>query len=297
MDDFGWGGGSSGGGGRYNDSRGYGGGSQRPRKPLPTEPPFTAFVGNLPQGVVQGDIDQVFKDQRVRSVRLVFDNDTGKFKGFCYVEFEDVTSLESALTFDGALFDDKFIRVDIAESRRGDRGGGFDRGRGRGGRGGGGRGGDMNDFRGRREEDFGGELGRFRRDDGRGGGRGFSGGAGGPPRYGGSFDDPPRGGSERGGYSSRPRGAAPGAGAGAGAGAPPGGRGEGYPRRDRRDSDRSRNFEDFKEPDPEELSQRPRLKLLPRTKKDPVNQIAETSQTNSIFGGAKPREEKPEVKN
>lgn len=43
---------------------------------------------------------------------------------------------------------------------------------------------------------------------------------------------------------------------------------------------------------PEELSQRPRLKLLPRTKKDPVNQIAETSQTNSIFGGAKPRDEK-----
>nr|XP_053628088.1 eukaryotic translation initiation factor 4H-like [Cherax quadricarinatus] len=280
------GGGGGGSGGRYNDSgRGYGG--SRTRKPFPTEPPYTAFVGNLPPGVVQGDIDQIFKEQRVRSVRLVHDNDSGKFKGFCYVEFEDAQSLEDSLTYDGALFVDKTIRVDIAESRRGERGGGFDRGRGRG-RAGGRGGGDMNDFRGRRDaaDDF----GRYRRDDdrgGRGGRAGFVGGTGG--RYGG-FDErggSDRGGGERGSFAGRSRGGPPGSLSG-----DRGGRGEGYMRRDRRDSDRSRNFDDFKEPDPEELSQRPRLKLLPRTKKDPVNQIAETSQTSSIFGGAKPREEK-----
>ncbi|XP_050722640.1 eukaryotic translation initiation factor 4H-like isoform X2 [Eriocheir sinensis] len=290
-------GGGGGGSGRYNDSgRGYGGG-QRPRKPLPTEPPYTAYVGNLPYGIVQGDIDQIFKEQRVRSVRLVHDNETGKFKGFCYVEFEDVQSLEDALAFDNAVFVDKNIRVDIADSRRGDRGGGFDRGRGRG-RGGPGGSRDMNDFRGRRDgpDDFG---GRFRRDEGGRGGRGsFDGGRGGPPapggpggpRYGGSFDERP--GGDRGGYAPRGRGAM------GGAAGPGPGRGDGFPRRDRRDSDRSRSFDEFKEPDPEELSQRPRLKLLPRTKKDPVNQIAETSQTSSIFGGAKPREEniKPEDK-
>lgn len=37
---------------------------------------------------------------------------------------------------------------------------------------------------------------------------------------------------------------------------------------------------------------RPKLKLQPRTIKDPVNSLAETAQSSTIFGGAKPREEK-----
>ena len=41
----------------------------------------------------------------------------------------------------------------------------------------------------------------------------------------------------------------------------------------------------------EEAAARPRLKLLPRTVKDPVNAIADTMQQQKIFGGAKPREE------
>lgn len=41
----------------------------------------------------------------------------------------------------------------------------------------------------------------------------------------------------------------------------------------------------------EESAARPRLKLLPRTVKDPVNSLAETMQQQTIFGGAKPRDE------
>jgi hypothetical protein len=41
----------------------------------------------------------------------------------------------------------------------------------------------------------------------------------------------------------------------------------------------------------EEAAARPRLKLLPRSVKDPVNSLAETLQKQSVFGNAKPREE------
>nr|CAD7397370.1 unnamed protein product [Timema cristinae] len=154
------GGGGAGGGGRWS-------------KPMPTQPPYTAYIGNLPQGLVQGDVDKIFDNMdpkvRTKNVRLMKDRETDRFRGYCYVEFDELSELERVLDLNGVLeVEGHIIKIDIAEGKK-DRGGGggFDRSRGRGGfRGGrGSSGGDRGD-------DFGGFSERGNRINRGGGGGG-----------------------------------------------------------------------------------------------------------------------------
>ncbi|CAL1541477.1 unnamed protein product [Lymnaea stagnalis] len=253
------------GGGRGGGRGGGSGGSQ----PIPTEPPFTVYIGNLPQGLVQGDIELIFKDLNVKSVRLVRDRDTDKFKGFCYVEFDDVHSLTEALSYDGALFEDKNIRVDIAAGRQKDRNQGFQRG---------GRGGDRGGM------------------ESRGGGRGAWQGKDGDSRgYGGSRSG---GSSDRGGFRGG-RGGAYGNYSDRGSNFDRGyGGSRGGPDREfaggaRRRQDSGSGAE-FREASPESLAQRPKLNLKPRSVKDPPNLPVDTARNESIFGKGRPREFRPD---
>lgn len=266
------------------DNREYGGG--RRRKPLPTEPPFTAYVGNLPTGVVQGDVNRMFSEMQVKNIRLVMDKETDRFKGFCYVEFDTLKDLEDAIALNGRIeVEGATVKIDVAEGKRNDRGGGFDRGGrggGRGGRGGGG-------FQRERPQHGGFNDGDFdRRGAGppRGGPGGFQDRSGNRGNYGNFAGEDSWGGS-RGGGGGGPRGGGPGGIPGGYGG--PGGPGSG--RRGGGGPDRKLN-DDLPNPAPGDTSGRPRLKLLPRTVKDPLNALAETSRNAAIFGGAKPREEK-----
>ncbi|XP_068980113.1 eukaryotic translation initiation factor 4H-like isoform X1 [Bombus flavifrons] len=268
--------------GGYEDLRDYGGGYRSGRKPLPTEPPYTAFVGNLPNGIVQGDVDKIFKKLNVKGIRLVKDKETDRFKGFCYVEFEELSDLEAALEMDGAVEVDKsVIKIDVAEGKRNDRGGGFDRrGRSGGGSGGGFRGRDGG--RGGYGDDFGSKSMYSRGYVGQGQGQGHAGRQGSTWDMRGNrgnysqFNDDTGGGSREWprNASSKSYGNRP----------PP--RGTGPERKPFHD-------EPFhKDPPPADTSGRKRLVLAPRTIQDPINAIAESSKSSSIYGGAKPREEK-----
>jgi len=82
------------------------------------EEPYTCFIGNLPYDTVQGDIDELFNNLKIRSIRLIRDRETNNFKGYCYVEFDDVESLENALSYDGIMYENRVIRVNTANKRR-----------------------------------------------------------------------------------------------------------------------------------------------------------------------------------
>lgn len=132
--------GGYGGGGRSSGGRGGG------EKSIPSGPPYTAYVGNLPFRATEQDVEEVFKGLGVKSVRLIKDRETDRFKGFGFVEFEGREDLQEALTHDGQTVEEQQIRVDVASGGRGGgsgggRGYGGGRGRGGGGYGGGGYGG------------------------------------------------------------------------------------------------------------------------------------------------------------
>lgn len=99
------------------------------------------YVGNLPYSVQDQDLEQLFGQAgTVSSARVITDRDSGRSKGFGFVEMEDdQAALDSIERFNGQDFQGRALKVSEAKPQEGRSGGG--RG-GFGGRsGGGGRGG------------------------------------------------------------------------------------------------------------------------------------------------------------
>ncbi|EEH44790.2 uncharacterized protein PADG_01079 [Paracoccidioides brasiliensis Pb18] len=99
-------------GGIERDHRGY---AIREELPLPTQPPYTAHIGNLSFEAAQADISELFKECQVTNVRIVEDKMTRAPKGFGYVEFATLEGLKKALTFQGTSLQGRNIRVSVAE--------------------------------------------------------------------------------------------------------------------------------------------------------------------------------------
>lgn len=109
------------------------------------------YVGNLPFSAVDENLVEIFSQcGTVVSAKVITDRETGRSKGFGFVEMSSDAEATAAITkFNGADFDGRAITVNEArpmEPRTGGFGGGGGRGPGggggdRGGRGGGGGGG------------------------------------------------------------------------------------------------------------------------------------------------------------
>jgi RNA recognition motif-containing protein len=137
----------------------------------------------LPFSATQEEVEQLFSSfGEVISVALPTDRETGRPRGFGFVEMENDAASEAIRALDGTDFGGRNLRVNPAEPRenRGGGGGGYRGGGGGGGYGGGGGGGgDRGGYGGGGGGRGGGGYGG---DGGRGGDRGGYGG-GGRDRY------------------------------------------------------------------------------------------------------------------
>ena len=114
----------------------------------------------------------------ITQVRFSTDRETGDFKGYGHVEFEETEATDAAVQMAGTDICGRAVRVDYANDKRkeGGFGGGGGGGRGGGGFGGGGRGGGFGGG-GRGGGRGGGGFGGGGRGGGRGGGGGGRGGS------------------------------------------------------------------------------------------------------------------------
>jgi cold-inducible RNA-binding protein len=100
------------------------------------------YVGNLSYSTTDADLQELFGGAgAVRSAEIVRDRETGRSKGFGFVEMETDAEAQKAIAMlNGKTFHDRQIRVNEARPREerasGGRGYGGERGGSRGGRGG-----------------------------------------------------------------------------------------------------------------------------------------------------------------
>ncbi len=91
------------------------------------------YVGNLSFDSTEADLKDLFGQHgSVESVAVITDRETGRARGFAFVEMSEASAAQDAIrALDGTDFGGRSIKVNEAQDRRGGGGGGGGGGRGR----------------------------------------------------------------------------------------------------------------------------------------------------------------------
>ncbi|HZF61675.1 MULTISPECIES: RNA recognition motif domain-containing protein [Desulfovibrio] len=77
------------------------------------------YVGNLPWSATQEGVESLFSPYgEVLSVKLVSDRETGRARGFGFVEMEDADAINAIAALDGKEFDGRALRINKAEPKK-----------------------------------------------------------------------------------------------------------------------------------------------------------------------------------
>lgn len=116
---------------RQYQSAGGSGGYQAPREPRTypkSEPSTTVFIGNLSFQATEQDIASTFAQcGSINQIRLPRYHDTGKMKGYAYLEFADLDSATKCINLQDVSIAGRPVRLDYSQPRP-DRGAVFDTG-------------------------------------------------------------------------------------------------------------------------------------------------------------------------
>ena len=82
-------------------------------------PQTKIFVGRLSFDAKQDDLENHFKQYgNIKMINLVLDRDTGRSRGFAFIEFDSQVAAEAAIKSDNKELLGRNMKVSIAEDRR-----------------------------------------------------------------------------------------------------------------------------------------------------------------------------------
>ncbi len=77
------------------------------------------YVSSLSYDTKENDLKNHFNEfGSINDVKLILDRDTGRSRGFAFIEFDSQSSVEKALKSDGVEFMGRSIQVTIARDKR-----------------------------------------------------------------------------------------------------------------------------------------------------------------------------------
>lgn len=86
------------------------------------------YIGNLPYSVDEEEVRSIFSEYGdVNSVKLISDRETGRMKGFGFVEMEDAGGARAIEELDGSEMGGRNMKVNQAREKSGQRNNNFRR--------------------------------------------------------------------------------------------------------------------------------------------------------------------------
>ncbi|MBE0566457.1 MAG: RNA-binding protein, partial [Krumholzibacteria bacterium] len=77
------------------------------------------YVGNLPFSASEDELNELFgKHGNVHSVALINDRETGRPRGFAFIEMDDDAAIAAMQALDGFELGGRTLRVNEAQDRR-----------------------------------------------------------------------------------------------------------------------------------------------------------------------------------
>lgn len=76
------------------------------------------YVGNLPFSSTEDDVQDLFSQYgEVESVKIIYDKETGRSRGFGFVEMGEDNAKEAMESLNGNKFEGRTLKVDEARPR------------------------------------------------------------------------------------------------------------------------------------------------------------------------------------